>query len=69
MGVGLVAFPVRVANADVVWLRSVLEAYEGLAQLYGDGTGQLLVITPAARVAEVDTLLDELCREIQLERT
>ena len=35
-GDGLTQRRLRVANADVVWLRSVLEGYDGLAALYGD---------------------------------
>jgi len=35
VGDGLSMRRVRVANADVVWLRSVLEGYDGLAALYG----------------------------------
>ena len=56
----------RVTGADEVWLRSVLEGYEGLASLYGDGTGIVTVMAPADRAAELDALLAELCGEAAL---
>lgn len=56
----------RVGSADVVWLRSILEGYDGLAALYGDGSGIVTVMAPAERAAELDALLAELCREAAL---
>jgi len=62
-GIGLIQRRVRVADADVVWLRSVLEAYEGLAELYGDRSGVVTLTTTASQARELDTLLDELASE------
>lgn len=56
----------RVSNADVVWLRSILEGYDNLAQLYGDGSGVVVVIAPQERAAELDALLAELASEASL---
>jgi anion-transporting ArsA/GET3 family ATPase len=67
-GDGLTLRRLRVANADVVWLRSVLEGYDGLAALYGDGSGVVTLSTPDALAAELDALLDELCAEAALLR-
>lgn len=58
----------RVADGDVVWLRSILEAYDGLAGLYGDGSGVVVVTTTASQAQELDELLDELTREACLLR-
>jgi hypothetical protein len=58
----------RVADADVVWLRSVVEAYDGLASLVGDGSGVVALCAPASRAAELDALLDDLCAEAPLQR-
>lgn len=58
----------RVANHDVVWLRSVLEGYDGLGALYGDGSGVVTVTTTASRAQELDALLGELCAEAALFR-
>jgi hypothetical protein len=68
VGDGLTLRRLRVANADVVWLRSVLEGYDGLAALYGDGSGVVTLTTPHGLAAELDALLEELCIEAALLR-
>jgi hypothetical protein len=67
-GPGLTLRRLRVADADVVWLRSVLEAYEGLAGLYGDGSGVVTLTTTDCQAHELDALLDELAREAAIHR-
>jgi len=67
-GDGLSLRRLRVANPDVVWLRSVLEGYDGLAALYGDGSGVVTLTTPHGLATELDALLDELCIEAALLR-
>ncbi len=62
-GPGLCWRTLRVADADVVWLRSVLEGYDGLASLHGSGNGVVSLCTPESRAPELDALLDELTRE------
>ena len=62
-GQGLVQRRLRVADPDVVWLRSVLEAYEGLAGLYGDRSGVVTLTTTACQAHELDVLLSELACE------
>ena len=57
---------VRVADADVVWLRSILEGYDGLAGLYGDGRGVVTLSTPWSQAAELDALLADLGAEVSL---
>ncbi|MDD9970413.1 MAG: DUF4911 domain-containing protein [Myxococcales bacterium] len=66
-GPGLYQRRCRVQDGDVVWLRAVLEAYDGLGYLYGDGSGTVLITTTRERAAELDALLEELGREIPLE--
>jgi hypothetical protein len=65
-GPGLRWRRLRVSNADVVWLRAVLEGYDGLASLYGDGSGVVALCVPESRAAELDELLRELCTEAPL---
>lgn len=65
-GPGLTQRRIRVANQDVVWLRCVLEAYDGLATLYGDGSGIVTLSTPCDRIAELDALIDALRAEAAL---
>lgn len=59
---------VRIADGDVVWLRSILEAYDGLACLSGYGTGIVRLITPLNRIRELDSLLNDISDEIELAR-
>jgi Domain of unknown function (DUF4911) len=56
----------RVGRGDVVWLRSILEGYDGLAALYGDGSGIVTVMAPRERASELDALLAELASEVSL---
>jgi hypothetical protein len=44
----------------------VIEGYDGLASLYGDGSGIVTLTTTASRAAELDELLTELCGEAAL---
>lgn len=67
VGAGLVQRFCRVEDGDVVWLRAVLEAYDGLACLYGDGSGVVALTTTESRVAELDALIAALCEEAALQ--
>lgn len=58
---------VRVADADTVFFRSVIEAYDGLVQWTGDGTGVLTLTVPCAQRAALDELLRELSAEVALQ--
>ncbi|MCA9603817.1 MAG: DUF4911 domain-containing protein [Myxococcales bacterium] len=63
-GAGLTARALRVDTSHVVWLRSVLEAYDGLAYLYGDGSGCVWLVAPEERAAELDALIESLRAEV-----
>jgi hypothetical protein len=66
MGPALVRRRLRVADDDVVWLRSVIEAYEGLGHLHGDGSGVVSIVAPAVLAGELDALLSDLVLEARL---
>ncbi|MDD9938785.1 MAG: DUF4911 domain-containing protein [Myxococcales bacterium] len=66
LGPGLITRRVRISDADVVWLRAVIEAYDGLAFTYGDGSGVVELAAPACRAGELDALLNELAAEVAL---
>lgn len=66
MGPGLVCRTFRVDDAEVVWLRSILEGYEGLAHLTGDGSGIIAVISTSSRQGELDEVLADLGEEVPL---
>ena len=63
LGRGLTVRRLRVANSDTVYLRSILEAYDGLASFYGDGSGIVTLTTPDVRADELDGVLEDLRRE------
>lgn len=63
MGDGLVARTVDLRDDVVVWVRSLLEANEGLGFLYGDGDGGVWIVTTASQTDELDAFLAELVRE------
>lgn len=67
-GHGLAHRRLRVADTDVVWLRSIIEAYDGLASLYGDGSGVVTLTTTPSQLGELDALLDDLANEAALQR-
>ncbi len=53
-----------VRAADVVYVKGVLEASEGLGVLFGERGGELTLATTKSRLAELDRLLIDLQREI-----
>jgi len=58
---------VRVADPDVVFFRSVIEAYDGLVQWTGDGSGVLTLTVPAAQHGALEELLVGLGAEMSLQ--
>src|SRR5688500_13581439 len=63
LGEGLVERRLRLRDEDVVWLRGILEGYDGLASLFGEGDGEIVLAIPAGREAELDALLADLADE------
>jgi hypothetical protein len=49
---------------DVVYVKGVLEASEGLGVLFGERGGELILATPKSRLAELDRMLADLQKEI-----
>jgi len=60
----MVARRVRVAPEDVVYVKGLVEASDGLAAVFAEHGGELLVAAPFGREAELDELLADLAREI-----
>lgn len=63
VGEGMVSFRVRVRSPDVVFFKGVLDAHEGLCQVFAEKGGDLTIAGPEARATELDAVLDELCAE------
>ncbi len=60
LGPGLSSRIVRVPREEVAWVRYVLEAHDGLANLYGDGTDVITLVTPTCNETELDGVLVDL---------
>jgi hypothetical protein len=59
-GPGLIARTIRVAREDVAWVRYLLEAEDGLANLYSSGDGAVTLIAPAGREKQLDAFIADL---------
>jgi hypothetical protein len=55
---------VVVRAKDVVFLKGIVEASEGLAQVFAEHGGDLTIAAPADRERELDALVDDLCAEL-----
>ncbi|MDC0747812.1 DUF4911 domain-containing protein [Polyangium mundeleinium] len=55
---------VDVRPADVVFLKGILEASEGLGTIFAERGGELVVAAPPDREKDLVELLDDLVREI-----
>ncbi len=64
VGEGMVVRRVVMRSRDVVFFKGVIEASDGLAAVFAEGGGDLLVAAPAERGAELDAVLGELCAEL-----
>lgn len=60
--------PVRVARADVAWLRYTLEAHEGLAFMHSDGSGFVTLLTTESQRQGLEELIIDLVAEGLLTR-
>jgi hypothetical protein len=54
---------------DVVFFKGVIEASEGLAAVFAEHGGDVLVAAPGDRVAELDGVLADLCEQVGAVRT
>jgi hypothetical protein len=64
VGPGMVVRQVVLPAREVVFFKGIIEASEGLASVFAERGGDLSVAAPLDRTAELDALLDVLCREL-----
>lgn len=64
LGEGLVARRVVVPAREVVFVKGVLEASEGLAQVFAESGGDLVIATTESQVEDLDALLPALLKEV-----
>jgi hypothetical protein len=55
---------VLIASRDVVFVKGIVEALEGLAQVFAEQGGEVTLASPSDRAAELDALVDDLCAEL-----
>ena len=65
LGPGLVTRRVTVAASEVVYLRGILEASDGVAALFAERGGELLIAAPVSKAHEMDELLQDLRTELR----
>jgi hypothetical protein len=60
----LVCRRIRVSACDVGFIRGILEASEGLASMFAERGGDLLLVASVSRERELDVLVDDLRVEL-----
>ena len=69
---GLVERRIVVPSEDAIVVKALVEAYEGVACVFGETGGDLTIAAPADRVLELDAMLsavDELLAEVRRRRS
>lgn len=61
---GMLVQGVLVRAADVVFLKGIVEASEGLASVFAERGGELTLAAPAERAEEFAELLQDLARDV-----
>jgi len=61
---GLVARRLWVHPADVVFVKGIVEASEGLAGVFAEAGGELTIAAPRGREADLSRLVEDLAREL-----
>jgi hypothetical protein len=61
----LVCRKVFVRDKDVVFVKGIFEASEGLGSLFAERGGELIISAPLSRECELDELLADLEAELQ----
>ena len=64
IGDGLVTRGLRVVARDVVFVKGLIEALEGVAVVFAERGGDLIIAAPISRENELDSLVDDLCAEV-----
>jgi hypothetical protein len=62
--VEMVSRKIVVRAQDVVFLKGIVEAHDGIAQVYGERGGELVITAPKSRERELDELVEDLRREL-----
>lgn len=61
---GMISRRLVVRAKDVAFLKGIVEAHEGLAQVFAEKGGDLTIAAPAGREAALDDLVRDLAAEL-----
>ncbi len=61
---GLIVRHLSVKNEDVVYVKGIFEASEGLCAMFAVHGGELTIIAPVSRSLELDAVLRDLALEL-----
>ncbi len=61
---GLLVRTLRVNSEDVVFVKGIFEASEGLCAMYAQRGGALTIVAPVSRALELDVVLNDLALEL-----
>jgi len=61
---GLIVRRLSVKNEDVVFVKGIFEASEGLCAMFAERGGDLTVVAPVSRAQELDIVLRDLAQEL-----
>lgn len=64
LGAGMTARRLVVRAKDVVFVKGVIEAHDGLAHVFAESGGDLVIAAATGRERELDELVDDLAREL-----
>jgi hypothetical protein len=64
LGAGMVSRRLIVRAKDVVFVKGVIEAHDGLAHVFAESGGDLTIAAAVGRDAELDELVTDLAREL-----
>jgi hypothetical protein len=60
----LIVRRLKVKNQDVVFVKGIFEASEGLCAMYAERGGDLTIVAPVSRSLELDVVLRDLAHEL-----
>ncbi len=63
VGHGMVTRRLVVRAKDVAFLKGIVEAHDGLAQVFSEGGGDLVLAAPTSREQELDELVKDLAAD------
>ena len=61
---GLLIRKLKVRDEDVVFVKGIFEASEGVCAMFAERGGDLTIVAPASRALELDVLLRDLAGEL-----